>query len=518
MRRSLTKTAVCLLFIISLTSIIVSLSIHPVLNRGEEFRHRRSLLNVKTDTQETTWSPKLESSTSNCTPAAIEQFPRPLMSYNVRRNGGLIIHIIVSLYMFLGLAVVCDEYFVPSLEGMSNFMNLESDVAGATFMAAGSSAPELAAAVIGVFIAKDDIGVGTVVGSAVYNIAFVIGICGLCARRIIYLNWWPLFRDSMFYLISIIALLIVMYNEVITWPESVVLLLLYGAYIAFMFVNKHVEAWIQKLPCPCPAYVSQGENEENENSHLIGYKSLSSTNGTIESSNSPPPSIKEQKVNEPYTAVYDEDENPFDPPKSRSRLALWIISLPLTAVCYITIPDCRKARWRKWYLVTFLMSCVWIAAFSYILVWMITIIGFTLSIPDTVMGLTFLAAGVSVPDAIASLLVIRNGYGDMAVSNAVGSNVFDILLCLGLPWFLQTAIVNPGSHVIVRSKGLTYSTLSLLSTVLFLLVTTYLNNWKLDKKHGIIMMIWYVAFMVMASLYELNVFGYFNPPSCPSDY
>lgn len=45
-------------------------------------------------------------------------------------------------------------------------------------------------------------------------------------------------------------------------------------------------------------------------------------------------------------------------------------------------------------------------------------------------------------------------YGDMAVSNAVGSNVFDILICLGLPWFIQTAIIKPGSHVNVISKGM----------------------------------------------------------------
>ena len=41
----------------------------------------------------------------------------------------------------------------------------------------------------------------------------------------------------------------------------------------------------------------------------------------------------------------------------------------------------------------------------------------------------------------------------MAVSNSIGSNVFDILVCLGLPWFLETAIVDPGGYVEVRSKG-----------------------------------------------------------------
>lgn len=46
------------------------------------------------------------------------------------------------------------------------------------------------------------------------------------------------------------------------------------------------------------------------------------------------------------------------------------------------------------------------------------------------------------------------GYGDMAVSNAVGSNVFDILICLGLPWLIQTTIIDAGGHVNVISKGL----------------------------------------------------------------
>lgn len=46
-------------------------------------------------------------------------------------------------------------------------LRLSPDVAGATFMAAGSSAPELATVIIGVFFAKDDIGVSIVVAIAV---------------------------------------------------------------------------------------------------------------------------------------------------------------------------------------------------------------------------------------------------------------------------------------------------------------------------------------------------------------
>ena len=43
------------------------------------------------------------------------------------------------------------------------------------------------------------------------------------------------------------------------------------------------------------------------------------------------------------------------------------------------------------------------------MVWMIVIIGYTFRIPDTVMGLTFIAAGVSVPDALSGIAVVREG-------------------------------------------------------------------------------------------------------------
>ena len=46
-----------------------------------------------------------------------------------------------------------------------------------------------------------------------------------------------------------------------------------------------------------------------------------------------------------------------------------------------------------------------------------------------------------------NLSVVPAGLGDMAVSNTIGSNVFDILVGLGIPWGLQTMVVNYGSTV-----------------------------------------------------------------------
>ena len=56
-----------------------------------------------------------------------------------------------------------------------------------------------------------------------------------------------------------------------------------------------------------------------------------------------------------------------------------------------------------------------------------------------VLGLTVLAAGTSVPDLLASVIVARQGKGDMAVSSSIGSNIFDVLVGLPIPWFVYSA-------------------------------------------------------------------------------
>ncbi|XP_047486057.1 probable sodium/potassium/calcium exchanger CG1090 isoform X3 [Penaeus chinensis] len=388
----------------------------------------------------------------NCTQPAIEQFPRPLMSAAARKNGGLIVHILISFYMFLGIAIVCDEYFVPSLEMICDSLQMSEDVAGATFMAAGSSAPELATSVIAVFVAKDDIGISGVIGSAVFNIMFVISVCALFAGQVIVINWWPLIRDSTFYCISICGLLLTIYNERVNWYESVFLLLLYVLYIAMMFYNKRLEAWANTLNIPFKNATREeksslfgtkpvppvGEDmkaeggQDSENPAIDGQDDIdveqtvpllqtaeTSCNNESPGDGGPWTTVsdvpKEVEATEVESAgvksmapeMKDEDVSPWTMPVGVGERVSWVVKLPLVALHHFTTPDCRRERFRRWYLFTFIMSMLWIAAYSYIMVWMITVIGFTLGIPDTVMGLTFIAVGVSVPDALSSLCVAK---------------------------------------------------------------------------------------------------------------
>ena len=153
-------------------------------------------------------------------------YPPYWFGREARQSGAIVLHILILCYMFCGLAIVCDEYFIPALEVICQQLKLKDDVAGATFMAAGGSAPEFATSVLGVFFSKSDIGFAAIVGSAVFNVLFVIGGCALVATGVA-LTWWPLARDCSYYICSIMLLVICIFDQKITWYESLVLLLGY---------------------------------------------------------------------------------------------------------------------------------------------------------------------------------------------------------------------------------------------------------------------------------------------------
>ncbi|XP_032410789.1 LOW QUALITY PROTEIN: sodium/potassium/calcium exchanger 3-like [Xiphophorus hellerii] len=512
--------------------------------------------------------------------SAIHEFPEDIFTLAQRRQGAMLLHVLCAIYMFHALAIVCDVYFVPSLEKVSENLQLSQDVAGATFMAAGSSAPELFTSLIGVFITKGDVGVGTIVGSAVFNILVIIGLCGIFSGQPISLSWWPLFRDAVFYILSIVVLILVIYDEKVLWWETIILISMYGIYIIIMKFNRRLCCLVERhcsvdgQPClsslrrtTAVGNVGDGENDlvplkpdscvvagqdsgvapadelPNLRSHQLSFSErqrlirarVSPEEGACPGEEGSGPGatwgrengaaaegerergkesggetgggaqLKEDEEEEEDEEEGEEENSPFRPfilPHGWCVRLKWLLSWPLSFLLHCTIPDCNQPRWERWYLLTFLSSTLWIALFSYLMVWMVTIISYTLGIPDVIMGITFLAAGTSVPDCMASLIVARQGMGDMAVSNSIGSNIFDVLLGLGFPWALRTLIVSYGSVVTINSKGLVYSVILLLASVTLTVLCVHLNRWKLDRRLGLCLLLLYSIFLLCSVGFE----------------
>merc|ERR1719454_692937 len=126
--------------------------------------------------------------------------------------------------------------------------DIKPDVAGATFMAAGGSAPELFTSLIGATISESDVGFGTIVGSAVFNVLFVIGLCGFAAKTPIKLTWWPLARDCSYYIfgLSVLAMFSKTGGEIELW-EAIILFVGYLGYCSLMYHNPQIEEKVKGM-------------------------------------------------------------------------------------------------------------------------------------------------------------------------------------------------------------------------------------------------------------------------------
>ena len=636
------------------------------------------------------------------------------------RNGGVMIHILILIYMFCALAIVCDEYFVPSLEVIIERFNIPPDVAGATLMAAGGSMPELFTSIIGTFQGSD-VGFGTIVGSAVFNVLFVIGCCAIFAKETLQLTWWPLFRDCVCYSIALLVLATffgIASCQEIHWYEALILLGLYGLYCLLMTVNTQAQALVTRMCCRGRARVANEPVGSEGGSAAAGIKETSSASASaavtrrevmrggedesgggsaggralqessvtfhadrVESTFRRPMSVRVgvltalldespllssaalvglRKRKGGLRAIFDEldrdrsgfiegrevrsllerlwersvDESEVDaaiqsldtnrdarisfeefsswyllsdqrlreeldhlfdahdldgdgrltPSELRPLLVdaygqahvhlddaqlakamgeiegltegdaqgslgkaqfgawytasllweqqkasaakaaamqqapdLWSfpdggwgirlrygLVFPLFFLLHYTIFDVRNPKYERFFALSFLASIAWIGAFSFVMVWMATSIGVAAGIPSVVMGLTFLAAGTSIPDLLTSVIVAKQGEGDMAVSSSIGSNIFDVLVGLPFPWLLYA--IARGVPVSVTADSLFTSILILFLMLAAVISTIAASHWRMTRALGATMFGLYGVFVMQDLLFQFCSF------------
>jgi len=539
------------------------------------------------------------------------------------------IHVILISYLLLALNTVCDVYFTGAIEVMVDKWQIKADVAGATFMAAGGSAPELFTSLVGATIAQNDVGFGTIIGSAVFNVLFVIGLCGYVAKTPIELTWWPLFRDCSYYVFGLALLAGFASDEKISLVEAVVLFIAYLGYCLIMVFNTRLEALVDRdyqrqrncasdscerpqvvignwaepdavVPAspeaPPPAQVkpppnAKGElrspalqdgdgllgpgssppnrdspagsvelgpvprtsrtsrnskkDEENgvnsqpperkglrlssrtaratalqeavrdrheERMNSVSRRSGSESQevspaergGSKQSSGEEPPAVKEEededKDDSKKSAAEDDEPGLMDVPEGWKDFVIWCISLPVYVPIYCLTPQPSE----RLFLVSFAFSLVWIAGLTFVLVWWVDVLGQALHIDPIVMAFTLLAAGTSIPDAASSVAVTKDGQGDMAVSSSVGSNIFDILVGLPIPWIIKIALHGADYQVTIKSPYLAFDVILLLFMVLAVVLCIHCLGWKLNRMLGLCMAVLYAVFLVIALSVEIG--------------
>jgi len=168
---------------------------------------------------------------------------------------GILLQVVIIVYCFLGLALVCDEHMVVSLDTLCQRWGIGEDVAGATFMAFGSAAPEMIINVIATIQSQTNdpattsLGVSAILGSGMIAFSLIPAACGLAASKTLVLKRRPLFRDQFFYMTSLICLIIIIFQGRATVFMCVVLVINYVIYLnVIVFATKvrkfYYENWL----------------------------------------------------------------------------------------------------------------------------------------------------------------------------------------------------------------------------------------------------------------------------------
>eukprot|EP00911_Craspedida_sp_UC1_P002701 UC1_evm1s1982 len=191
---------------------------------------------------------------------------------------GIFLEVLVILYCFAALAIVCDQYMATALETLCLRWNIREDVAGATFLAIGSAAPEIVINIVSTIrthTSQDpeaiQLGISAILGSGMVAFLLAPGTCAVSAGAPLRLKRRPLMRDTGFYTISVVCLVIFFYDGIIYAYEAGLLIGLYFVYLLVtIFSPKIRELWRVKVQGKArrskASFVSLQKMETNNNS------------------------------------------------------------------------------------------------------------------------------------------------------------------------------------------------------------------------------------------------------------
>ena len=111
-------------------------------------------------------------------------------------------------------------------------------------------------------------------------------------------------------------------------------------------------------------------------------------------------------------------------------------------------------------------------------------IAIELGMSQTLVGLTIVSIGTSLPELVTSVVAARKNEVDMAVGNAVGSNIFNILMVLGI-----SSAISPVA--LIRENIIDIVLLMVFSVMVWIFAGT---RKKIERKEGIIMVVVYLVY------------------------
>lgn len=263
-----------------------------------------------------------------------------------------------------------------------------------------------------------------------FNTLGVAACASLFTKRPIQIDWWPISRDSVLLISFLITLVVIAWDGMIFWWETYILVTLYVFYWILMFQNPRIMKffkkviedkllWCQRIKnydivnqCPidpnnpnpqqeqpsAPTEPAVKEGIDNIGFHPeISSKDIYAISNGMYRKRSDSVDFVDRRGRRESTdfieiyAVVDEDEfKIWEIPHGVSKFQVFwfFFTWPIRFILHYTIPHPHKYKYM--FPISFIMCIIWIGLSSYMVFWMVVIIGDTFGIPDPIMGLTFL--------------------------------------------------------------------------------------------------------------------------------
>lgn len=317
----------------------------------------------------------------------------------------MVISIVLLLVGFV-LLVKGADFFVEGSSGIAKFMKIPSIVIGLTIVAFGTSAPEAAVSIIAGINGSNEIAVGNVLGSNMFNLLIVLGVSAII--KPVRIDGQIIKKEFPFMALSSVVLILMSFDIVfgngtvnmISRSEALILIMLMGIFLYSIVTT---------------ALRSRKENAAN---------------------------AEEEK-----------------PKHSMPKNILFTVG-GLAGIIFggqLVVDSAEK-------------------------------IALALGMSETLIGLTIVAVGTSLPELVTSIVAARKGESDIAIGNVVGSNIFNILFVLA-----ASAAISPMS---VNDQGLIdMLILMAISVIAYIFCVT---NKKVNRPEGITLTAAYAAYLAYA--------------------
>ena len=315
----------------------------------------------------------------------------------------------VILLLAVGFAFLVKgaDFFVEGSSSIAKKLKVPPIIIGLTIVAMGTSLPETAVSVTASLVQNNELAVSNVVGSNIFNLMFVIGVCSILTS--IMVQKATVVRDiplslgcALFLLVLGVSGLGDKAGMTLGHADGVIFLIVFAGYI-FTMVRSAMKAR------------AAGQKVEIEG--------------------------------------VEECDNMKELSYGKSILFLIVGAAAIAFGGDLTVDTASR-------------------------------IAIELGMSQTLVGLTIVSIGTSLPELVTSVVAARKNEVDMAVGNAVGSNIFNILMVLGI-----SSAISPVA--LIRENIIDIVLLMVFSVMVWIFAGT---RKKIERKEGIIMVVVYLVY------------------------